>query len=67
MTKPTLAQLKAAYGENYSRIELEPSTVQVTPQSKSGDLDLLRQNTEEQRLANPQKKVSFTKKKKEDQ
>ena len=63
MAKPTLAQKKAAYGSNYSEIVLEPSTILVTPTAKKGDLDMLRQNTPMQRLANPQKKVSFTKKK----
>lgn len=65
MTKPTLAQKKAVYGENYSENVLEPSTVLVTPESKSGDLDLLRQRSLQQQLAQPQKKISFTKKKAE--
>lgn len=66
MAKPTLAELKAAYGENYSHVELEPSTVQTTPQSKSGDLDMLRQRPLRNRLASPQKKMSFTKKQKDE-
>lgn len=64
MTKPTLAQKKAAYGSNYSEIVLEPSTVLVTPESKSGDLDILRQKSLRDRLASPQKKVAPTKKSK---
>lgn len=66
MTKPTLAQKKDAYGSNYSEIVLEPSTVLVTPESKSGDLDILRQRPLRNRLASPQKKISFTKKQKDE-
>lgn len=66
MANPTEQELQDAYG-NYSQINYEQDNVLRTPESEETDFrTLLSGRTERHRLLTPQKKISLTKKDKED-
>jgi len=67
MANPTEQELKDAYGDDYSQINYESDNVLRTDQSEETDFrTLLSGRTEGARLLKPQKKISLTKKDKED-